>query len=118
MKERTKTLGDRIRELRTEKDWSLREFGRRIGKTAPHLSDIENNRRNPSEEVLRSIASELDTTYEALKQYDQRVPVKELKRRANEEPTYGFALRRLAESDVSAQELLNILADRTDKRED
>ena len=47
-----KTLGQRIRELREEKDFSLRELAKKSGVTAPFLSDIELGRRYPSEKVL------------------------------------------------------------------
>ena len=41
-----KTLGVRIRELRDQRDLSLREFARRLGDvSAAHLSDIELGRR-------------------------------------------------------------------------
>lgn len=47
----------------------LRGLAARLNVSAPHLSDIEHNRRRPSEELLRKIASELShvgATFEAL----------------------------------------------------
>ena len=42
-----KTLGERIRELREERDLSLRELAGKIGVSAAFMSDVELNRRYP-----------------------------------------------------------------------
>lgn len=105
-----KTLGARIRELRDERDLSLREFARRLGDvSAAHISDIELGRRNPSPSLMERIADELKVPLDDLSQYDNRAPVDDLKRRAEADPTFGFALRKIVEQDVSAEELLKLL---------
>lgn len=104
-----KTLGERIRELREQKDISLRELAKRLGVSPAFLSDIELGRRFPSAEVLAKIAKELGESVEELKKYDTRPPVEELKRLAAANPLMGLALRRVVEKKVSANELIEFL---------
>lgn len=104
-----KTLGERIRELREEKDISVRELARKIEVSAPFLSDVELGRRHPSDDVLKNVASELGTTLSELKKHDARPPVQELKRMAAANPAMGFALRRVVDEGVSADDLLEFL---------
>jgi transcriptional regulator with XRE-family HTH domain len=92
-------LGDFIRDKRDELDISLREFARKLGDVSPaHISDIERGRRFPSEELLRKIATILRVTVEELQRHDMRPPVDDLRRLVERDPTYGVALRRLAQS--------------------
>ncbi len=103
------SLGERIRELREKQDLSLRELAKRIKVSAPFLSDVELGRRYPSDDVLKSIASFLETTLEDLKKHDARPPLQELKRIAANNPAMGFALRKVVDDGVSAEELLEFL---------
>jgi transcriptional regulator with XRE-family HTH domain len=104
-----KTLGERIRELREQKDISLRELAKQLKLSPAFLSDIELGRRYPSDEVLGKIAKELGTSVESLKQYDTRPPIEELKRMSAANPLLGVALRRVAEKKVSANDLIDFL---------
>src|SRR5260221_14638942 len=104
-----KTLGERIRELREQQDWSVRELAKKLKVSAPFLSDVELGRRHPSDDVLERLASFLGTTAENLKKHDARPPVQELKRIAANNPAMGFALRRVVDEDVSPEELLTFL---------
>lgn len=54
-----KTLGEVIRNARMALDMTLRELARRLAVTPSYVSDIENDRRVPSEDVLGRIATEL-----------------------------------------------------------
>lgn len=102
-----KTLGDRIRELREARDLSLREFARKLGNISPaHISDIENSRRNPSDDLLQKIADVLGVEFAELRAFDTRLPVEELRRAMRHDPALGFALRKLAESKVSSSDIL------------
>ncbi len=66
-----KTLGQRIRELRDECDFSLREFADKLGGvSAAHISDIELGRRYPSHDLLKKMADKLGTTVDDLRSYD------------------------------------------------
>lgn len=114
-----KTLGARIRELRDERDLSLREFARRLGDvSAAHISDIELGRRHPSPSLMEKIAEELKVPLDELLQYDNRAPVEDLKRRAEADPTFGFALRKIVEQDVSTDDLLKLLENKARKEND
>lgn len=104
----TKTLGERIRELREAKDLSGRELAKKLEVSAAFLSDIELGRRYPSDKVLSEIARMLGTTVEDLRKYDTRAPVKDLKRLAMLNPAYGLAFRRVIDKKVSAEELINL----------
>jgi transcriptional regulator with XRE-family HTH domain len=117
----TRTLGERIRELREKLDLSLRELGQKLAdkdgkpKSAAFLSDVELGRRYPSPELLAEMARALRTTLEDLKSYDSRAPVEELKRLAIENPAYGMALRQVIDKNLSAEDLMG-LVNRTEKK--
>jgi transcriptional regulator with XRE-family HTH domain len=76
--------------------------------TAAFLSDIELGRRNPSDDVLDKIARLLGSSVDDLKKYDRRAPLEEIKRKAAENPSYGFAFRRVVEENVTPEELLEL----------
>ena len=104
-----RTLGQEIRELRTELGMSLREFARRLGLSAAYVSDVEHGRRHPSMDVLKRMSAVLNVSVDHLRQYDTRLPIDALRRRADEEPVYGLALRKVAEAGVTAEELLALV---------
>jgi transcriptional regulator with XRE-family HTH domain len=110
-----KSLGQRIRELRDEKDLSTRELANKAPISVAFLSDIELGRRHPSDKILRMIAKALDTPFEELQQYDTRPTVEEFKRRLLTDPKLNFAYRRLLDENFSAEELVK-LADEKAKR--
>lgn len=111
-----KTLGDFIRELREGKDLSVRELAKRLGLSAPFLSDVELGRRHPSDEVLLKLARELGTTVAELRKRDARAPIPELRRLASRNPAMGFALRKVVEDGVDPEDLLRYLNQRNTKR--
>jgi transcriptional regulator with XRE-family HTH domain len=112
-----KTLGQRIRELRDEKDLSLREFAKKLGGlSAAFLSDVELGRRHPSDQVLTHMARVLGTSVEDLRGYDSRPPVEELKRLSSEDPAFGFAFRKLVGKDIKPGDLIKFLDKQPDKR--
>ncbi len=55
----TAHLGAEIRRLRLEAGITLRGLAAKVEVSAAHLSDIEHDRRRPSEQLLRRIAHEL-----------------------------------------------------------
>ena len=100
-------LGGRIRELRDRHDISLREFARKLGDVSPaHISDIENGRRNPSEDLLQKMAQVLGVAFDELQRLDNRIPVEELRRAMRQDPALGFALRKAVEMNVSSEQIL------------
>jgi transcriptional regulator with XRE-family HTH domain len=109
-----KSLGQRIRELRDKKDLSLRDFAKKLGGlSAAHLSDIELGRRFPSEELLAKMADALDTSVDDLRGYDSRPPVEEIKKMAEANPAYGFALRKMVEKRITPEEIEKLIQDKS-----
>lgn len=53
-------IGDKIKRLRTERGWSLRELERRAGIHYSYLNRIENNKVKPSIEHLEILARLFD----------------------------------------------------------
>ena len=104
-----KTLGERMRELRLERDFSLREFARDLDVSAAFLSDIELGRRYPSDELLGTIARKLRTPVEELRALDHRASIDELRRRATVDPQYAFALRKMVEKNLTPNEILDLV---------
>jgi transcriptional regulator with XRE-family HTH domain len=111
-----KTLGQRIRELREQKDISLRELAKWLGVSAAFLSDVELGRRYPREEVLRKLAHSLETTAEDLNKYDTRPPVEDIKRLASTDPLYGIAFRRVINERITAKRLIDLLDQETKEK--
>jgi transcriptional regulator with XRE-family HTH domain len=104
-----KTFGERIRELREEKDLSLRESAKKLNVSAAFLSDIELGRRFPSDDVLSRIAKLLGESVEKLKAYDTRPPMQELKQLFASHPMMGVALRRAVEKKVDPEHLIDLI---------
>lgn len=104
-----KTLGERMRELRLERDFSLREFARDLDVSAAFLSDIELGRRYPSDDLLNTIARKLRTPVEELRALDHRASIDELRRRATVDPQYAFALRKMVEKNLTPNEILDLV---------
>jgi len=108
------SLGQHIRELRDKRDFSLREFAKKLECSAAFLSDIELGRRYPSDEMLSNIAALLGVAVTELKAHDVRAPLEELKRLTATDPRYAFAFRTVIEKKVSPEALLD-LAKKTSK---
>ena len=104
-----KTLGQQIRELRKEKDLSLREFAKKLGGlSAAFLSDVELGRRHPSDKVLTRMARVLGTSPDELRKYDTRAPLDELRHLAASDPAYGIAFRRLVDERIPPDALMRL----------
>jgi transcriptional regulator with XRE-family HTH domain len=90
------TLGERIRAARIEQGFKLRSFAQKLGISPTHQSDIENDRRVPSEELLRAIAQELRLAFDELMDLTGRLGNK-ARRYAQEEPAAAALFRKLSE---------------------
>lgn len=106
------TLGGKIRSLRAGHDLTLREFARKVGASATHISDIENGLRKPSRGLLLKMAKALKVVAEELQSLGTGVPVEELRDAVRREPALGFALMKVAEERISAVELLDFIRTR------
>jgi len=103
------TLGKLIRELRVKKDFSLREFAKKLGLSAPFISDIELGRRYPSKEVLAKMADILGVKVDYLLKFDTRPPVESLKRMSELDPGFGIAFRQATDKIKSKKDLESII---------
>ena len=97
----TKTLGQRVRELRQNADLALRDLGEKLKDpetgtpvSAAFLSDIENGRRFPSDDLIGKIAEVLDCDADELRKCDPRGPAREIQDLAVMNAQYAFAFRR------------------------
>jgi len=110
----SKTLGDRIRELRREKGYSLRELAARSRLKSPaFIADLERGFRFPSPDVLINLAEALGVPASDLQYYDRRAPIHEIRELADKNPAWVPVLRKLINSaiagSVSATELSDFL---------
>ena len=112
-----KTLGEHIRELREERDLSLRELAAKIEVSAAFMSDVELGRRQPSDKHMAAVARALGTSLEDLQEYDTRPPLREFRRATLANPEYGFAFRKMLDKKISSEELLEFIRQQDQKRQ-
>lgn len=104
-------LGQEARRLRLQAGFTLRGFATELGISAAHLSDIERNRRRPSEKLLRKIAEELrgvGATLGALERLSTGIHP-EAREWVTSTPGARAVLRRLVESGLDPEDLLRAL---------
>ena len=72
------TFGERVRELRNAKGWSLRDLAEQVDVGFTYLSRVENGRLNygdyPSNALIHRLADALDADEEELVVLAERVP--------------------------------------------
>jgi transcriptional regulator with XRE-family HTH domain len=112
------TLGDKLRGLRENRDLSLRELAKKLeGVTAAHLSDIEFGRRYPSDDLLKKLARFFEVSESELRELDPRPNVEEIRRRAQSDPVFGLALRKLVNREIDPEEILKHEAKKDDSQD-
>ena len=107
------TLGDEIREARMKAGKRLRPFAEELELAPSYLSDIENDRRVPSEEVMRRIAGKLGLDFDHLMALAGRFG-EEAERYIKKNPAAGMLFRRISQSNLR-EEQLNKLLEVTEK---
>ena len=113
MTEPAQTLGQEIQRLRTSARITLRRFAERIDVSAAYVSDIEHDRRRPSDDVLRRIAKELRSagaTFEELDKLNSRLDP-DIVRWVSSTPTVRQMLREVKNSGRDPAEVLRQLED-------
>jgi transcriptional regulator with XRE-family HTH domain len=108
-----KSLGDVLRKARVARNLSLREFAKRVGITPSYLSDIENDRRVPAEEVLRALSKELDLDFDDLMARSGRLG-RQAVRYMSRMPAAGVLFRQLSEENAP-EDLLEKLSETLQK---
>lgn len=92
----SKSLGDRIRELRREHGYSLRELASRARLKSPaFIADLEKGFRFPSPDVLVNLAEALSVPAQDLQYYDRRPPIHEIRELAEKNAAWVPVLRKL-----------------------
>ena len=112
-----KTLGEQIRNLREERDLSLRELATKIGVSAAFMSDVELGRRHPSDKHMIAVARVLGTSMEELEKFDTRPPLREFRKATLNNPEYGFAFRQMLDREISSQDILDFIHRHDKKKE-
>lgn len=108
------SLGKAIRRLRLEADYTLRKFAELIGISAPYQSDIEYDRRVPTDEVLRKTADLLgrsvNVTYDDLRNQSARIEP-DLHDMVRQTPEVNQLLRQVKQTGRPAGEVIRQLQD-------
>jgi transcriptional regulator with XRE-family HTH domain len=100
------TLGQQIRDARVAAGLSLRALARRLEVAPSYMNDIENDRRVPSEAVLRRIASEVGLDADLLLAAAGRAGEGQGARKyIREQPAAGVLFRRLSDARLDEQGL-------------
>lgn len=104
-----KTLGDVVRDARAALDMRLRELARRLNVTPSYVSDIENNRRVPSEDVLGRIAIELKIPLDDLVARAGRIGI-DAERYLRDTPVATTLFRRISEEKLTEDEIGDLMS--------
>ena len=102
-----KTLGQAVRALRNDAGLTLRGLADTLGVSAPFLSDVEHDRRRPSN--MPALAKALGVTDSELRKLDDRMPA-DLKAWVRENPEVVSFLRDLKESGRQVREVRLLFA--------
>ena len=113
------SLGELINSSRLNKRLGLRALARTLDIAPSYISDIENNRRVPSEEVLRRISEALDLDFDTLMREAGRLG-KDAEQYIRDSELAGRLFRRIADSQLGREDLESLLTslDRLEKQED
>lgn len=100
----TRTLGDKLKELRQTRKLSMRALAEKTGLKSPaFIADVERGYRQPSSEALGIWATALEVPLDELLAFDRRPPVRELKNMIAKNSAWAPALRRLAAEGLSGR---------------
>ena len=99
-----KSLGDVVREARASKGLSLRQLALHLNKTPSYLSDIENDRRVPAEDLLRQIARVFSLDFDDLMARGGRFG-EDTVRYVMKTPAAGSLFRRVTEHNLQEGDL-------------
>ncbi len=103
-----KTIGETIRDARSAADLSLRDLSKELGISPSYLSDIENDRRVPSEEVVTQLATSLKLNFNDLMARAGRVG-DQAERYLKHHPTAGVLFRRISDKRLPEDQLQKLL---------
>lgn len=106
------TLGQRLEELRLARKLSFREMADLVGASPPHIRDIEQGNRRPSEPLLEKMAAALEVGLEELLRYSTRPPARQMEELIEQDTEYSLAFRKFVEAvrekNIPPSEILDI----------
>jgi transcriptional regulator with XRE-family HTH domain len=98
------SFGEYLQQARLSAKLGLRELAKKAGIAPSYLSDIENDRRVPSEDVLKNLARHLDLEVEELLGRAGRMGGL-VERYVQREPAAGVLFRKIAEKHLDGDQL-------------
>lgn len=101
-------LGDVLREARLAADVSLRELAKQLDLAPSYLSDIENGRRVPAEDVLKRLAEHLGLDFADLMARAGRLG-DDAERYLRRHPAAGVLMRRISSARLSDDDLAKLV---------
>jgi transcriptional regulator with XRE-family HTH domain len=104
----SRSLGEVIHDARARLKLSLRDVAKQLGITPSYMSDIENNRRVPSEEVLAKLAALLHLDKDDLMARAGRFG-DDAVRYMMRTPAAGVLFRKLADGRASGETIQKLL---------
>ena|SRR5712691_8034719 len=104
----SRTLGEVLRDARVAAGFSLRDLAKKLSITPSYISDIENNRRVPSEEVLTQLAAEFKLEFDDLMARAGRVG-EDAARYLKQHPAAGALFRRISDKRLPEEKLRELL---------
>ncbi len=105
---RPASFGETLRDARVKKGVSLRSLAAELKITPSYLSDIENDRRVPSEDVLQQLANLLNLNFDDTMAQAGRFG-EEAERYLKQQPTAVKLFRRISESKLDEEDLKKLL---------
>jgi HTH-type transcriptional regulator, competence development regulator len=103
-------FGSYIRQLRKEKDKSIREFADQIGIDFTYLSKIENGKVDPpSEEKIRLMARELEVDAETLLGMAGKISAEQIRKVVDSNPNVGVLLRKIQSRKLTSDQIEGML---------
>ncbi|SET46519.1 Helix-turn-helix domain-containing protein [Natronincola peptidivorans] len=67
------TIGERIRKMRKEKGYSIMDIKEQTGLSKSTISEVENDKSNPTADTLQKIAKALDVTVDTFFKEDEEL---------------------------------------------
>ena len=109
-------FGSRIRQLRTDKGISLRDFADIVGIDFTYLSKIENGKVDPpSEDKIKVMASKLGVESEVLLDLAGKISSEQIRKAVASNPDVGVLLRKLQSRRLTHDQVKDMLKIASDK---
>ena len=111
------SLGEWLRDARMDKEVSLRALAGQLNITPSYLSDIENDRRVPAEDVLKKLTDALGLSFDDAMAMAGRFG-EQTDRYIKRQPEAVKLMRRVSAANLTAEELRKIQMPRRPKEQE